>query len=86
MAARLHGDVVNKPDLDAFRRHLEHYILDEARRRGIVRIALHVDVEPLPDDKGGLDIIALVLDFSGEERSKVAHSIDSHLASKKGKN
>ncbi|HKQ66000.1 MAG TPA: hypothetical protein VJZ73_13380 [Methylomirabilota bacterium] len=73
-------------DLDALRRAIEMFILDEARRRGVSRLALHVDVAPMPDGKGGVDVVALVLDMAGEDPADIRRAVDAHVAAKKAKN
>lgn len=75
----------NMPDLNAFRRAIELYILDEAQRRGITRCALHVDVAALPEDDG-VDVMAIVLTLSPEDRDKLKAAVDARNAARKGKN
>ena len=65
-------------NLDALRLAIEHFILDEARRRGVTRIMLHVDVAPLGDSGNGADVIALVFDMADEDRREVSSTIDEH--------
>lgn len=73
-------------DHDALRRAIENLILDEARKRGVTRLALHVDVAPMPDGKGGVDVVALVLDMADHDPAEIRAAVDAHVAAKKTKN
>jgi hypothetical protein len=76
---------VSETELDALRRAIELFILDEARRRGLTRMLLHVDVAPIDDGKGGADVTALVMDISGVTSAEVKEAIEQRAAARKGK-